>query len=257
MDLKIVKIQNNASRKLTSVDLLMATVYGNNAPTKFNPTRYYKSGEKVYIEESDSVIIKECTKDGYYASTTDGGWIAFAISQDPIERPVPYGQFIPGNYETGDRQTIYNEATNSVIIMECNASGHYTDTSNDYWEVVELIPGDAETNDRVIEEMFGDTIHEYIPGTTYPSAEKVYVINTDTNEVSLYQNVSIHETTVAPPNKPWVKLEADEHLPQNIGSDIIFATDIDIRNMFGSVLPDDNDRPDAPDGDEDIEWEEF
>ena len=250
----------------------MGTVYGNEAPTKFNPDRYYKAGDKVYLEdENGDVIVKECTRDGVYSTTTEGGWKIYAISQDSGEKPVPYGQFIPANYEAGDRQTVYIEENNSVIIYECITGGYYDQIDEDDWKIVELIPGDGETNDPVIEEMFGDNIYEYVPELTVPSGEKVYIINETTHEITLYQNVSDSETSELIPNDPWVQLEVDEHLPQNIGSDIVFATDIDIRNMFGSIMPDDDDNdtpggggggggttPDAPSCDCDgVQWEDF
>lgn len=279
MQVKLVKIQDNTSRQLTNIELLMNTVFGSGIPTKFIPGNSYNSGDKVYVENSDgSISIRECITPGIYFDTDNSGWKDFKVSADAIGQGTgDYGKFTEGEFEKGDIQVLTDDATGEVTIYECVVPGYYTQITEEGWDVIPFIPNNDETNQPLIDSIFNGTeVEEFVEGNTYGPDTIVYVVNESTGGINLYEQTGDTDTTNTPPMEPWSSINPDDYLDNDSDCNIVYATDQDILEMFGSSeMPDfpengdgcgcgcDHD-PNKPGtgtgGDEDEEplvWEEF
>ena len=261
--MKLVKIQDNTSRKLTNVDLLVGTVYGNNIPLKFIPGRMYNTGDRVYVENTDGTVsVKECINGGIYTDTNGTAWVEFTIkSEDGLVGHTDYSEFRPDVFEVGDRQVIIND-DGSAMVYECIVPGNYTEITSDGWQEIKFIPGGNSFNKTMLDGMLLTQATGYISAGTYSPLDMVYIVNPD-GSIFVYVHDGDSDTKVDPPNSPWVMVDISSVLPLPGSLNGSFATDEDIKNMFGKTIipdvpvdPDDPVIPDDPDDDGPV-WEDF
>ena len=273
--MKLVKLQDNTSRQLTNLELLMNTVFGSGVVRKFVPGKYYVVGDKVYVEDDrGNIVIRECIVSGVYYDTNGVGWKDFSIASNKRDGVTNYSEFEPGFFEAGDRQILIDDNTGEAIVYECVIPGNYNEITDDGWKVIPFIKDDYRNNTEIINEMITVYTSEHVAGKTYSPNEIVYVVNEETGGIILYKNASSDDTTNNPPDEPWVVVPITDYLTVNVG-DIIFATDRDILEMFGGVnMPDfdddfitsgdcncncncDGSGSGGNDSNDDIAWEDF
>ena len=265
--MKLVKLQDNTSRKLSSIELLMSTIYGSTFPAQFVPGASYRVGDKVYAydDTKGTIVIKVCTANGVYNDTNGFGWSIFNVVPTDDNKNVDYSEFVPGNeYTAGNKQIVIGDF-GEVTIYECIESGVYDTIKDGGWK---NIPFDNNGDiDGIISTVFNVPMDEYVEGNMYSPDSIVYIINESTGSVTLYENSGDDATNNTPPNEPWVLVDASEYIKhKNPTVNINFATDEDVREMFGATeIPGDcdcgvcnPDNPNKPDNDDgDISWEEF
>ena len=259
MIVKLVKLRDNTSRQLSTLELLMNTVFGDGVPNKFVPGNEYDVGDIVYIQNSKGeIVIKECIIPGVYYDVDNSGWKDFEIPVADEANPADNKLFSPGSYVAGDRQVVIGDS-GEITVYECIKDGYYTEITDDGWRIVPFADDTPDDNKALLDSIITLETEQYIQGETYESGDIIYVVDNSTGSVTLYENTGSDPTSELPPTFPWSKLDASQYIIDGV---LKFATDEDIMAMFGvDKMPDcehDNTLlPDLPDNDNDVEWEEF
>lgn len=79
--MKLIKVRDNQNRPVSSLDLMVSSLFGSTLPREFISGEYYKAGERVYkIEPDGGLKIYECLLGGTYVRCEDPGFAEWSLN---------------------------------------------------------------------------------------------------------------------------------------------------------------------------------
>lgn len=79
--MKLIKVRDNQNRPVSTLDIMIGSLFGGSIPREFISGEYYQAGERVYKIESDGCVkVYECALSGTYLRCEDPGFSEWSLN---------------------------------------------------------------------------------------------------------------------------------------------------------------------------------